>query len=58
MPRVLISYRQEDSGDSARRLYDRLSERFGKDCILMDLKHGSVGHEARARSFSYSPPQK
>jgi hypothetical protein len=41
MPRVFISYRREDSGDSARRLYDRLSERFGKDCILMDLQPGS-----------------
>jgi len=37
MPRIFISYRRDDSGGYAGRLYDRLRERFGEDQIFMDI---------------------
>jgi hypothetical protein len=37
MAGIFISYRREDSGASAGRLYDRLREHFGDDKIFMDL---------------------
>jgi hypothetical protein len=37
MPRVLLSYRREDSAPYAGRLYDHLSERFGRDNVFMDV---------------------
>jgi hypothetical protein len=36
-PRIFISYRRQDSGGSAGRLYDRLRERFGDDTIFRDV---------------------
>jgi len=37
MPRFLISYRREDSAAYAGRLFDRLSDYFGRDNIFIDI---------------------
>src|SRR5262245_58031823 len=37
MPNFFISYRREDSGGYAGRLFDGLSARFGEDHIFMDI---------------------
>ena len=37
MPGIFISYRREDSAGYTGRIYDRLSARFGKDQIFMDI---------------------
>jgi hypothetical protein len=37
MLRILLSYRREDSAPYAGRLYDHLSQRFGRDNIFMDV---------------------
>ena len=37
MARIFISYRREDSGASAGRLYDRLEAHFGHDNVFMDI---------------------
>ena len=38
MASVFISYRREDSGGHAGRLCDRLSARFGRDRVFMDIQ--------------------
>jgi hypothetical protein len=35
--RIFISYRRDDSAGYAGRLFDRLSDRFGRDQIFMDI---------------------
>jgi hypothetical protein len=35
--RIFISYRRDDSGGWAGRLYDRLSQHFGRDNVFMDI---------------------
>lgn len=37
MPGIFISYRREDSAAYAGRLYDWLSQRFGKEAIFIDI---------------------
>jgi tetratricopeptide (TPR) repeat protein len=37
MARIFLSYRREDSGGWAGRLYDRLSQHFGDEHIFMDI---------------------
>lgn len=37
MPRLLISYRREDTTPYAGRLYDRLSDSFGHPAVFMDV---------------------
>ncbi|HEY4720350.1 MAG TPA: TIR domain-containing protein [Anaerolineae bacterium] len=37
MSGIFISYRREDSSGYAGRLYERLSRRFGRDRIFMDI---------------------
>src|SRR5262249_50328446 len=37
MPRIMISYRREDSAGMAGRLYDRLERQFGRENIFMDV---------------------
>jgi TIR domain len=37
MAGVFISYRREDSGPYAGRLYDRLQAHFGKEQVFMDI---------------------
>lgn len=34
---IFISYRREDSEDSADRIYERLSEHFGQNLLFMDI---------------------
>jgi tetratricopeptide (TPR) repeat protein len=38
MPRIVISYRRDDTAGHAGRLYDRLTTRFGKNHVFMDLE--------------------
>ena len=38
MASIFISYRREDSGGHAGRLCDRLSARFGRDRVFMDIQ--------------------
>jgi hypothetical protein len=35
--RIFISYRRDDSGGWAGRLYDRISQHFGRDNVFMDI---------------------
>ena len=37
MPRILISYRREDSAAYAGRIYDHLSQHFGAENVFMDV---------------------
>ena len=37
MARIFLSYRRDDSGGYAGRLYDRLSQHFGHDNLFMDV---------------------
>jgi TIR domain len=37
MARIFISYRRDDSGGWAGRLYDRLSQHFGQENVFMDI---------------------
>jgi hypothetical protein len=37
MARIFISYRRRESSGHAERLYDRLSEHFGEDELVIDL---------------------
>ena len=37
MARIFLSYRRDDSGGWAGRLYDRLSQHFGQDHVFMDI---------------------
>ena len=37
MARIFISYRRDDSGGWESRLYDRLSQHFGRDNVFMDI---------------------
>ena len=45
MSKIFISYRREDSGGYAGRLYDRLSRHFGKDQVFMDIDHIEPGED-------------
>jgi hypothetical protein len=35
--KIFISYRRADSGGRAGRLYDRLSQYFGRESVLLDI---------------------
>ncbi len=37
MPKIFISYRRDDSGGHAGRLYDRLVQRFGPENVFIDV---------------------
>ena len=43
MPRVFICYRRDDAPASAGRLFDRLTERFGRDHAVMDVDTSARG---------------
>ena len=43
MARIFLSYRREDSGGYAGRLYDRLSQHFGRDNLFMDIDTIGLG---------------
>jgi hypothetical protein len=40
---IFISYRRDDSGYAAGRLFDRLRERFGRDHVFMDIDTIGLG---------------
>src|SRR5215470_2835610 len=42
---IFLSYRRSDSGGYAGRLYDRLSEAFGKEHVFMDVDSISFGED-------------
>jgi TIR domain len=35
--RIFINYRRDDSRDAAARLYDHLTQHFGRDYLFMDI---------------------
>ncbi len=43
MARILLSYRRDDSSGHAGRLYDRLSQHFGRDNLFMDVDTIALG---------------
>ena len=45
MSKVFVSYRRDDSAAYAGRLYDRLSSRFGRGTIFMDIDHIEPGED-------------
>ncbi len=47
MSAIFISYRREDSADSARALYESLLPLFGKDRIFMDVEAIALGVDFR-----------
>lgn len=47
MSRIFISYRQDDSTDSTGRIYDHLSNNFGKENIFKDVNSIPVGTDFR-----------
>ena len=34
---IFLSYRRDDAGGRAGRLYDRLAEHYGRDAVFMDI---------------------
>ncbi len=47
MPKILISYRREDSELFAGRIFDRLIGEFGKGAIYRDINSIPVGEDFR-----------
>src|SRR6185312_1115692 len=45
MASIFISYRREDSAGYAGRIFDTLSERFGKDEVFMDVDDIKAGQD-------------
>src|SRR5262245_29049231 len=45
MARIFLSYRRDDSGGYAGRLYDRFSQHFGHDHLFIDVDNISLGHD-------------
>ena len=41
--RIFISYRRQETGDLAGRLYDRLEDRFGEARVFMDVDTIELG---------------
>jgi hypothetical protein len=41
--KIFISYRRDDSGPTAGRLYDRLVEKFGEANIFIDVDNMPAG---------------
>ncbi len=48
MPRILISYRREDSAPYAGRLYDHLAQHFGRENVFMDIAAIKPGQDFSA----------
>ncbi|MBX2990265.1 MAG: toll/interleukin-1 receptor domain-containing protein [Bacteroidetes bacterium] len=46
-PTVFISYRREDSSDVTGRMYDRLSQHFGKQSVFKDVDSIPLGVDFR-----------
>ncbi|HKI18903.1 MAG TPA: toll/interleukin-1 receptor domain-containing protein, partial [Isosphaeraceae bacterium] len=37
MPKIFLSYRREDSEHVTGRIFDRLTDRFGREAVFMDI---------------------
>lgn len=47
MPKILVSYRRQDSSATAGRIYDHLVEHFGQDSVFMDVDAIPFGSDFR-----------
>lgn len=47
MSKILISYRREDSSDIAGRIYDRLTQQFGRQAVFKDVDSIPLGVDFR-----------
>src|SRR5437588_850193 len=47
MPRITISYRREDSGVIAGRIFDRLVAQYGREAIFRDIDDVPIGVDFR-----------
>jgi hypothetical protein len=47
MPRVFISYRRNDTAALAYRIFEKLEEKFGRDCVFMDTGGIPIGVDFR-----------
>jgi hypothetical protein len=47
MPKIFISYRRADSRKDTGRIYDRLSQAFGKGNLFMDIDNIPLGRDFR-----------
>ncbi len=45
MPKIFISYRRDDSGGHAGRLFDHLCQHFGSDGVFMDVDAIDLGQD-------------
>jgi hypothetical protein len=45
MPEIFVSYRRDDSAGHAGRIYDRLSNHFGKEKLFRDVDHLRYGED-------------
>jgi hypothetical protein len=45
---IFICYRREDSADMAGRMYDRLVDHFGQQCVFMDVEAIRLGYDFRS----------
>ena len=43
MSGVFLSYRRDDTGEDARRIHDRLAQRFGDDLVYIDVEDIPLG---------------
>jgi hypothetical protein len=47
MPKILISYRREDTAAMAGRIGDQLKRRYGEDSVYMDIDNVPLGIDFR-----------
>jgi hypothetical protein len=45
---IFICYRREDSADVTGRIYDRLVDHFGPECVFMDVEAIRLGYDFRS----------
>ena len=46
-PAIFVSYRRDDSGDVTGRIYDRLTQHFGKEAVFKDVDSIPLGVDYR-----------
>jgi predicted ATPase len=49
MPRVTLSYRRDDSAAITRLLFERLTQRYGRESVFMDIDAIELGEDFRER---------
>jgi hypothetical protein len=47
MPRIVISYRREDSGIITGRIFDRLIAKYGREAVFRDIDNIPFGVDFR-----------